>query len=225
MAAVALFMVGRLAKFNDIFTSTVPTINNFSNHALKINCLTLFVQLKIQNNILFLYTTHLGIQQQYQTFVMLTLPLPHRFQQISSVDATGAALDEVAPHASEEGVEMDTTQWHRYRIVRDAGEMQVYIDGQLKLQRSVLGIESRLVRFGSKLKTVSHWRSVSAKVNNPDDYSIDWRWHARDGYPDQFRRDRLVVMDYSSDSGYSNWTQMSDGTIVISDYTNDNFIR
>ncbi len=57
MAAVALFMVGRLAKFNDIFTSTVPTINNFSNHALKINCLTLFVQLKIQNNILFLYTT------------------------------------------------------------------------------------------------------------------------------------------------------------------------
>ncbi len=57
MAAVALFMVGRLAKFNDIFTSTVPTINNFSNHALKINCLTLFVQLKLQNNILFLYTT------------------------------------------------------------------------------------------------------------------------------------------------------------------------
>ncbi len=57
MAAVALFMVGRLAKFNDIFTSTVPTINNFSNHALRINCLTLFVQLKIQNNILFLYTT------------------------------------------------------------------------------------------------------------------------------------------------------------------------
>ena len=53
MAAVALFMVGRLAKFNDIFTSTVPTINNFSNHALRINCLTLFVQLKIQNNILF----------------------------------------------------------------------------------------------------------------------------------------------------------------------------
>ncbi len=57
MAAVALLMVGRLAKFNDIFTSTVPTINNFSNHALRINCLTLFVQLKIQNNILFLYTT------------------------------------------------------------------------------------------------------------------------------------------------------------------------
>ena len=57
MAAVALFMVGRLAKFNDIFTSTVPTINNFSNHALRINYLTLFVQLKIQNNILFLYTT------------------------------------------------------------------------------------------------------------------------------------------------------------------------
>ncbi len=64
MAAVALFMVGRLAKFNDIFTSTVPTINNFSNHALRINCLTLFVQLKIQNNILFLYTTNFAIESE-----------------------------------------------------------------------------------------------------------------------------------------------------------------
>ncbi len=76
MAAVALFMVGRLAKFNDIFTSTVPTINNFSNHALRINCLTLFVQLKIPNNILFLYTTAglARIEQKYLNDVVAVPP-------------------------------------------------------------------------------------------------------------------------------------------------------
>ena len=73
MAAVALFMVGRLAKFNDIFTSTVPTINNFSNHALRINYLTLFVQLKIQNNILFLYTTNIvSHEERAKDYIILS---------------------------------------------------------------------------------------------------------------------------------------------------------
>ena len=79
MAAVALFMVGRLAKFNDIFTSTVPTINNFSNHALRINCLTLFVQLKIQNNILFLYTPYFP---SYCLGNMIAAQLWHRIKEV-----------------------------------------------------------------------------------------------------------------------------------------------
>ena len=29
----------------------------------------------------------------------------------------------------------------------------------------------------------------------------------------------MVVLDYTSDSGYSDWTQLSDGTIVIADYS------
>lgn len=40
-------------------------------------------------------------------------------------------------------------------------------------------------------------------------------------HPDQFRRDRTVVLDYSypADCGYSSWTQLPDGKIVIVDYT------
>ena len=44
------------------------------------------------------------------------------------------------------------------------------------------------------------------------------------GLPDQFQRDRVVVLDYTSDSGYSGWTQLADGTILIADYTNDHFV-
>ena len=68
---------------------------------------------------------------------------------------------------------------------------------------------------------MSQWRSVSVKVDNAQDYSIDWRWTPAKGYPDQFRRDRTVVLDYSysADCGYSSWTQRADGKVVIVDYT------
>ena len=64
---------------------------------------------------------------------------------------------------------------------------------------------------------------MSAKVkNDARDYSIDWQWSPAQGYPDQFRRDRVVVLDnaYAADCGYSSWTQLPDGRIVILDYTN-----
>jgi len=59
------------------------------------------------------------------------------------------------------------------------------------------------------------------KVDNADDYSIDWSWVPSQGYPDQFRRDRTVVLDYAypADCGYSSWTQLPDGKIIIVDYT------
>lgn len=68
------------------------------------------------------------------------------------------------------------------------------------------------------------WRSVAAKVTNRRDHSIDWKWSARDGYPDQLRRDRMIRLDYNGsfaagDSGYSGWTQTKDGRVVIVDYT------
>lgn len=75
-------------------------------------------------------------------------------------------------------------------------------------------------------RNTSHtlWRAVAAKVMNRRDHSIDWRWTAKRGYPDQFRRDRCVRLDYNGtfaagDGGYSGWTQMDDGRIVIVDYT------
>lgn len=82
----------------------------------------------------------------------------------------------------------------------------------------------RGVRYRSN---ASHtlWRAVSAKVSNRRDHSIDWNWNAKSGkFPDQFRRDRFVLLDRSAtfaagDSGYSGWTQMPDGRICIVDYT------
>ena len=152
----------------------------------------------------------------------------------------------------EEGFTIDTSKWRHYRIVREAGTIAIYVDGELKLKRATAGIETRLVRFGNRQAgpwfgaldqpegpvqtlgerpapkfgnaSISHWRSISVKVENRRDHSIDWKWTARDGLPDQFRRDRIVRLDRNAsfsagNSGYSSWTQMKDGRIVIVDYT------
>lgn len=65
---------------------------------------------------------------------------------------------------------------------------------------------------------------MRVKVENVKDHSIDWSWNASQGFPDQFRRDRIVRLDRNAsfsggNSGYSGWTQMQDGTIVVADYT------
>lgn len=121
-------------------------------------------------------------------------------------------------------IPLDTTQWRRYKIVRSEHEIALYVDGRLCLREpsSILG--ARLVRFGSNLRSVSHWRTVTVSVQNPQGHSINWSWRADSGtYPDQFRRDRIVRLDATADSGYSNWDQLEDGTIVIADYSNDEF--
>ncbi len=115
MAAVALFMVGRLAKFNDIFTSTVPPINNFSNHALRINCLTLFVQLKIQNNILFLYTTDI----QDATAAQKGLATATQITKLDGI-ATGAEVNPavVSQADAEAGTATDERIWTALRVAQ-----------------------------------------------------------------------------------------------------------
>ena len=119
---------------------------------------------------------------------------------------------------------LDATQWRRYRIVRSDSEIAVYVDGRLRLREAVNTSGARLVRFGSNLPGVSHWRAVKASVQNPQGHSINWSWQADSGaYPDQFRRDRMVRLDATADSGYSNWDQMEDGTIVMADYSNEEF--
>ncbi len=150
------------------------------------------------------------------------------------------------------GFNLDTTQWHKYRIVRESGTITISVDGTEKLKAPTSGLETRLVRFGNRQTgpwfgalevpegldkiigkrpahkfenaSLSHWRSVAVKVDNRKDHSIDWRWNARDGFPDQFRRDRIVRLDRNGsfsagNSGYSGWTQRKDGSIVIADYT------
>lgn len=76
--------------------------------------------------------------------------------------------------------------------------------------------------FGNTSHTL--WRSLSAKVMNRRDHSIDWSWSAKNGFPDQFRRDRFIRLERNGtfaagDSGYSGWTQMKNGKICIVDYT------
>lgn len=142
----------------------------------------------------------------------------------------------------EVGFDMDATNWHTYKIERGNGSMRIYVDGKLKLKTSINGLENKFVQIGNRMvkgfdfagvknrktadmktKSVSHWRSLHVSVNNKEDYDIDWKWDTSKGYPDQFRKDRIVALDIIADAyshcGYSGFTQHSDGTIVIADYT------
>jgi len=139
----------------------------------------------------------------------------------------------------ETGFAFDTRSWHDYRILREKGTIRVFANGKEMLNARIDDIWVREVRFGNRSlmgmlgsasggrqpyarnAAISHWRSISVKVDNAQDYSIDWSWTPKQGYPDQFRRDRTVVLDYSypADCGYSSWTQLPDGSIVIVDYT------
>lgn len=132
----------------------------------------------------------------------------------------------------EAGFALDARAWHTYRIVREDGVITVAVDGKEMLRESVGNLWVREVHFGNralsttnygKNSSVTAWRAVSAKVSNAQDTSIDWHWTPSNGYPDQFRRDRTVLLDHAfppSDCGYSSWTQLPDGKIVIVDYTN-----
>ena len=142
----------------------------------------------------------------------------------------------------EEGFKIDTTQWHRYRISRKAGRLSIQVDGQERFSSDVTDLLTRDVQVGNRLikgfnfnhigddedkgwgtKGVSQWRSLSVKVENPNDYDISWKWDPDKGYPDQFRRDRIIALDIiassSGHTGYGGSTQLDDGTIVIVDYT------
>ena len=151
---------------------------------------------------------------------------PHEVSLVSDggggIHAAGGRLKDATTVEGGSGFPNDGTAWHEYRLVRRDGRIRIFVDGSLKLELPVGKNAVREVRFGSELRCLSHWRSVTARVDNPGDYSIDWSWEASSGkFPDQFRRDRLVVLDYTGDSGYSGWTQRDDGSIVIVDYTND----
>lgn len=119
--------------------------------------------------------------------------------------------------------EIDSSKWHTYRLERSTKACRVLVDGEVKLVTDDPSFRQRIVRFGSGGKLEADWRRATAHICNPSDYTIDWEWDAKIGYPDQFQRDRMIVLDYTSDSGYSDWTQLEDGTIVIADYVTTSF--
>jgi hypothetical protein len=148
-----------------------------------------------------------------------------------------------------DGFDLDASASHRYRIVNRDKRIRVFVDGKLRLDVPNAGVFQRLVRFGNRSGIVrpnegdnrterkplrgtqyennagvSLWRSIRVKVENRRDHSIDWSWSAKNGYPEQFRRDRVIRLEANGsfsagDSGYGNWTQMADGTVVAIDYT------
>lgn len=142
----------------------------------------------------------------------------------------------------ETGFDIDATQWHQYVIERSNGKLRITVDGKVKLNAPIKGLENKLVQVGNRpsgnfnsmnidnsgssgtqTQSITHWRNLCVAVDNKDDYDIDWKWNASKGYPDQFRRDRIVALDIiaavPSHSGYAGFVQHPDGTIVIADYT------
>lgn len=142
----------------------------------------------------------------------------------------------------ETGFDLNTTDWHDYRIERSNGKIIIYVDGKMKLKAPVTGVENKLVQIGNRMvkgfnftnignndlsgantKSITHWRKLHISVNNINGDNIDWHWDSSKGYPDQFRRDRIVALDIiaapAGHCGYSGFTQHTDGTIVIADYT------
>lgn len=130
------------------------------------------------------------------------------------------------------GFALDTRGWHTYQLIRENGTLRIRVNGEEKLNTPVGERWVREVRVGnrqvsgegerySRNQSISHWRKLAVKVENKNDYAIDWTWTPAQGYPDQFRRDRVVQLDNASaaDCGYSSWTQLPDGTIAIVDYT------
>lgn len=145
-----------------------------------------------------------------------------------SVDATGVVSHKSLPEGEAAGsgniVHLDLTQFQRLRFVREGGLLTVTSGSQTLFEMDVADRLERPVRFGAQGGARVEWKSASVKVTHPGDESIDWSWFAASGsFPDQFRRDRMILLSRSADTGYSGWAQLEDGTVVITDYTNDSF--
>lgn len=142
----------------------------------------------------------------------------------------------------EEGFDIDTSQWHQYRIIRENGRISIDVDGELRLSSDASDLLTRLVQIGNRIvkrpsfyrighdsnegwktRSKSHWKQLSVKVENIDDDSICWNWEPRKGYPDSFRRERIIALDviasHAGHTGYGGSTELEDGSIVVVDYT------
>ncbi|MBI4907595.1 MAG: exo-alpha-sialidase [Acidobacteria bacterium] len=144
------------------------------------------------------------------------------------------------------GFDIDARQWHRYRI-RNAGQtITVFADGVKRLEVPNKDLFTRHVRFGNRSGAtpassregrkplrgteyvtnggLSRWRYIHVAVKNRRDHSIDWTWTPASGYPDQFRRSRVLRLEKcgtfaAGDCGYSGWDQLRDRNVVVVDYT------
>lgn len=148
---------------------------------------------------------------------------------VRTVDATGVVsrksrVDEGSARPDDFVCPLDLTRFQRLRFVREDGWLVITSGAQTLLKMNVGDRLDRTVRFGAQGTARIEWKAASVRVSHPDDETIAWSWSAASGdYPDQFRRDRMVRLNRSADTGYSGWTQLDDGTVVMTDYTNDAF--
>ncbi|MDP0495314.1 MAG: sialidase family protein [Verrucomicrobiota bacterium JB024] len=134
---------------------------------------------------------------------------------------------------------LDLRGWRRLRIERVGGKVSIWADGSLLLESELGNLWRREVGFGNRKSEmrgidersvvfernagVSQWRSFRVQVRNISDHAIDWKWCASQGFPDPFRRRSVLCLDYNATychahNGYSGWTQLGDGTVVVVDY-------
>jgi hypothetical protein len=150
-----------------------------------------------------------------------------------------------------DGFAIDLTKFQKLRIVNHGPRVEVFAGGEKKLDIPTKDIHTRFVRFGNRVAArragnaegqrndtkrplvapmyrdnagVSRWRNIRVQVQNRRDHSIDWSWTPKQGYPDQFRRDRVLMLEPNGsfsvgNSGYSAWAQLPGGEIVVVDYT------
>ena len=71
----------------------------------------------------------------------------------------------------------------------------------------------------------SVWKRVECLVEEPDGAVCRTSWMAcRDSFPDQYQLDRVIEVEatnWGTDQGYSGWFELSDGRILVLNYTDD----
>ncbi len=71
----------------------------------------------------------------------------------------------------------------------------------------------------------SIWRKFDVRYGNPGGEYYTVSWNSADGnFPDQYQLDHVIEVEGSisgCDQGYSGWTQLSDGRILVLNYTDD----
>lgn len=71
----------------------------------------------------------------------------------------------------------------------------------------------------------SVWRRFEVRYEDPRTGVRTASWNgATDGFPDQYQLDRILEIDatiYGADQGYSGWTELEDGRVLVLNYTDD----
>jgi hypothetical protein len=191
---------------------------------------------------------------------------------------------------------IDASQFHVYRVVSAGGRLQIYADGELKLNTDRLAQrrprsyyqlpwtrnesnpqwmvepgrddrfwiydfcltfgnevdpeapmgpatpapvwntqENRLVlieptsffspQITPRVSGYSVWKRVECLIKEPGGKAHQTSWAAaRDGFPDQYQLDHVIEVEatnWGADQGYSGWVEMSNGEILVLNYTDD----